>query len=298
MQVPGIGWKVVELSRSQRGRRLAAEGQPTRGKTAPNRLRRVDRFILAYDPFLIQRNDGPFAEAWFVDLGFGANPVTTLEAAVRLRRLNPDLGVLGVEIDPERVAAAQVWEDERTRFRLGGFNLPVGLSPEVPPRWARLVRAFNVLRQYEESAVAEAYTHLARGVLPGGLLIEGTSDPFGRIWVAQLLRRTGEPFSGAPWRLEAVVFSLHPAHAYSPEDLQTVLPKSLIHRVIPGEPIHRFFQDWMQAAREASPWRTFGVCQWFGAGARRLAEKGHDLDLRAKWLRHGFLVWRQPPGLT
>ena len=122
------------MNPSHSRRRQAAEGQPTRGKTAPNRLRRVDRFTLAYDPYLIQRNDGAFADAWFVDLGFGADPVTTLEAAARLRRLNPGLGVLGVEIDPERVKAARAWEDERTRFRLGGFNLPVGLGPDAPLR--------------------------------------------------------------------------------------------------------------------------------------------------------------------
>ena len=31
------------------------EGQPTRGKTASNRLRRVDNFILLYEPTLLKR---------------------------------------------------------------------------------------------------------------------------------------------------------------------------------------------------------------------------------------------------
>lgn len=288
---------VLSMSPGHPNRRPVLEGQPTRGKTAPNRLRRVDRFTLAFDPYLIQRNDGAFADAWFVDLGFGADPVTTLEAAARLRRLNPRLGVVGVEIDPERVAAAQAWEDERTRFRLGGFNLPVGLGAGAAPALARIVRAFNVLRQYEESAVTDAYAHLARGVIPGGLLIEGTSDPFGGIWVAHLLRRTDQAAaSDQAWHPEALVFSIRPTSRHALEDLQTVLPKSLIHRMVPGEPIHGFFEAWFQAAREASPWRAFGVRQWFRVGAERLAEKGYDLDLRGKWLRHGFLVWRHPPG--
>jgi len=76
-------------------------GQLTRGKTARNRLRRVDNFVMQYDPFLLRRGD----DALFVDVGFGAEPITTLESAVRFRRLNPSLRVLGVEIDRERVTA-------------------------------------------------------------------------------------------------------------------------------------------------------------------------------------------------
>jgi hypothetical protein len=44
------------------------EGQPTRGKTASNRLRRVDNFILLYEPSLLSRTDGLFADSLFVDL--------------------------------------------------------------------------------------------------------------------------------------------------------------------------------------------------------------------------------------
>lgn len=47
-----------------------------------------------------------FDRAFFVDLGYGATPATTLESLVRLRCVNPTLPVLGVEIDPTRVAAA------------------------------------------------------------------------------------------------------------------------------------------------------------------------------------------------
>ncbi len=65
------------------------QGQPTRGKTAANRLRRVDNFLLLYDASLIRRNDGPYAGAFFVDLGYGAEPFTTLESAARLRTREP-----------------------------------------------------------------------------------------------------------------------------------------------------------------------------------------------------------------
>ena len=100
-------------------------GLPTRGKTASNRLRRVDNFILLYEPSLLTRTDGLFQRSMFVDLGYGFDPRTTLESAERFRRVNPNLPILGVEIDKERVDAALPYADERTHFRLGGFNLPL-----------------------------------------------------------------------------------------------------------------------------------------------------------------------------
>ena len=101
------------------------EGQLTRGKTASNRLRRVDNFILLYETSLLTRADGLFARALFVDLGYGFDARTTLESAARFRRVNPDLPILGVEIEKERVEAALPYADEKTFFRLGGFNLPL-----------------------------------------------------------------------------------------------------------------------------------------------------------------------------
>src|SRR5215470_10700986 len=159
-------------------------GQPTRGKTASNRLRRVDNFILLYEPSLLTRTDGLFADSLFVDLGYGFDARTTLEGAERFRRINPNLKILGVEIDKERVEAAIPFADDKTFFRLGGFNLPLKENEHV-----RLIRAFNVLRQYEEKDFAPAYERLAQYVLPSGLMIEGTSNPFGSIWAANLVRK-------------------------------------------------------------------------------------------------------------
>src|SRR5215218_3855080 len=125
------------------------QGQPTRGKTASNRLRRVDIFMMKYDPHLFRRSDGLFEQALFVDLGYGGTPATTLESLARLRTLNPNLPILGVEIDPERVAAAQPFVEPGLDFRLGGFNLPLARLADRAPERVRAVRAFNVLRQYE-----------------------------------------------------------------------------------------------------------------------------------------------------
>lgn len=268
------------------------EGQPTRGKTASNRLRRVDNFVLIYDSALLRRKDGPYARAFFVDLGYGAQPLTTLESASRFRHVNPTLPVLGVEIDAERVAAGLPYADEQTFFRLGGFNLPLRTWPDGEAETVRLIRAFNVLRQYDESDVTPAYARLAHYVLPGGLLIEGTSDPFGRIWVANVLRKK-DAEHGTGWSKEALVFSLNFKIGFDPAEFQAVLPKNYIHRMVPTEPIYDFLQTWRQAALETRAMQVWGTRQWFVSSAQLLAKRGYRINTHRKWLSRGWLIWRQ-----
>ena len=275
------------------------EGQPTRGKTASNRLRRVDNFVLLYEPSLLTRTDGLFADSLFVDLGYGFDARTTLESAARFRRVNPDLKILGVEIEKERVEAALPDADEKTFFRLGGFNLPLRQGERV-----RLIRAFNVLRQYEEKDFAPAYERLAQYVLPGGLMIEGTSNPFGSIWCANVVRRSEDGKPALPkehraglskvegWEMEALVFSTNFRMGFDIEEFQTILPKNLIHRVVPGEPIYNFFEAWKGATAETAATKTYGAKQWFTAAAERLIERGYAVASQRKWLTRGFLIWK------
>jgi hypothetical protein len=206
--------------------------------------------------------------------------------------------VLGVEIDPARVAAAQPYTDEHTSFRQGGFNLPLGSWPDGTPETVRLVRAFNVLRQYDEEAVTGAYERLFQYILPGGLLIEGTSNPSGSIWVANLARgalaSACKTVDGRPsWEMEALVFGTNFRTGFDPAQFQAVLPKNYIHRVVAGEPIYDFFQTWKQASLETSPLQVWGPRHWFMASARNLAERGYGVSLRRKWLRHGWLIWQR-----
>ena len=260
------------------------EGLPTRGKTASNRLRRVDNFILLYEPSLLTRTDGLFADALFVDLGYGFDARTTLESTARFRRVNPNLKILGVEIDKERVEAALPFADEKTYFRLGGFNLPLKEGEHV-----RLIRAFNVLRQYEEKDFAPAYERLMQYVLPGGLMIEGTSNPFGSIWAANLVRKLDDGL----WGMEALVFSTNFRLAFEVEEFQTILPKNFIHHVVPGEEIYDFFEAWKETAREAASFKTYGVRQWFIAAAEGLTRRGYKFNLQRKFLSRGYLVWER-----
>jgi len=301
-------------------------GQPTRGKTAPGRLRQVDAFLALYAPGLFRRADGPFAGAPFVDLGYGATPITTLESAARFRSLNPALPVVGVEIDRALVEAARPYADALTDFRWGGFNLPLGADAAGRPIRARLIRAFNVLRQYEAEAVGAAWAEMAAGLAPGGLLIEGSSDPSGRVWVANLLWRSCEtgatsaggvrdsrvdraphPLAGgavdpqadrpvAPWFDAAdLVFGTRFRQAFDPEQFKPVLPKNLIHRMDPGEPIHAFFEAWARAWQASRGEQVWGPRRHLAASVQELAEAGYSLDLRRRFIDRGFLIWRSPP---
>ena len=276
------------------------EGIPTRGKTASNRLRRVDNFILLYEPSLLTRTDGLFANSMFVDLGYGFDARTTLESAERFRRVNPNLRILGVEIEKDRVDAALPSADDKTFFRLGGFNLPLKNGETV-----RLIRAFNVLRQYEEKDFAPAYERLAQYMLPGGLMIEGTSNPFGSIWCANVARRmvngshlhhTERTICQANrvqvWRMEALVFSTNFRMGFDVEEFQTILPKNLIHHVVKGEPIFDFFEAWKQSAAETAAMKIYGDKQWFIAAAERLTEHGFTIETQRKWLSKGYLIWK------
>ena len=219
--------------------RARALGLPTRGTTNPNRLRRIDRW-LAGTPWVARVLESA-ADPLVVDLGYGASPITTVELAARLRVLRADVRVLGLELDPERVAAAAPAADPpRLDFRRGGFEL-AGAKPV-------LLRAFNVLRQYEEPAAAAAWRTMTEHLAHGGLLIEGTCDEIGRrcCWVT--LDRTGP---------RTFTLACLPSAIDRPGDLAERLPKALIHRNVPGQRVHTLLTAlddcWARAAAPFGP---------------------------------------------
>ena len=238
--------------------RARALGLPTRGTTAPNRLRRVDRWLTAVHGDLLRAVPEPLV----VDLGYGASPVTTVELHARLREVRPDVEVVGLEIDPARVEAAQHAIADGLSFRRGGFEL-AGLRPLV-------VRALNVLRQYEPGPAAEAWSTMLAGLAPGGLLVEGTCDEVGRraAWVA--LTADGP---------QTLTLAAHLATLPRPSELAERLPKALIHSNIAGQPVHALLAALDDAWDRAAPQAVFGprarwvaACEglaWPGADARR-----------------------------
>ncbi len=240
---------------------MRPEGEITRGTTNPSRLRRPDRWITQALLPALRAAERPLV----IDLGFGASPVTTLELYRVIRAVVPAAEVIGLEIDPERVSAA------RRRlaalraagaglpgldFALGGFELPA-------PRRPALVRAFNVLRQYPQEGAWAAWARLRAGLADGGVLVEGTCDEIGRraVWVSLPARGPG-----------LITFSTRLASLHRPSDLAERLPKALIHRNVPGEPVHAFLRDFDRAWDAAAPYSAFGARQRWLAAVASLAE--------------------------
>lgn len=240
-------------------------GRITRGTTNVNRLRRVDRWIATH-PALRRAPASPDV----VDLGYGASATTTLELRDRLARARPDVRVTGIEIDPERVRIARAATRDGVEFALGGFEtpLPDGRRPSV-------IRALNVLRQYDESEVAAAWATMCGRLAPGGLLVEGTCDEIGRVasWVGL-----------GPAGPETFTISLRLASLDAPSVVAERLPKALIHRNVAGERIHELLLALDRAWATHAPLGVYGPTQRFLAVARQIREAGWPLrDGPSRW---------------
>jgi hypothetical protein len=205
-----------------------------------------------------------------VDLGYGATPVTALELHDRLRTVAPDVEVVGLEISPERVAAALPLARPGVSFAVGGFEVPLpgGAS-------ASIIRALNVLRQYAEEEVPGAWERMRSRLAPDGLLVEGTCDELGRraAWVA--LDHSGPLSLTLSWRLRGLE---------RPSAVAERLPKALIHHNVPGEPVHdllrRVDDAWDRSAGHAS----WGARQRFIATAESLRDGGVPvIGGRSRW---------------
>jgi hypothetical protein len=244
-------------------------GTVTRGTTNPNRLRRMDRWIAATHGTELRHAADPVA----VDLGYGAAPWTAVELLTRLREAAPRARVVGVEIEPARVAAAKPYEREGLVFRHGGFEIPVAGRP-------LLIRAANVLRQYEEGEVAAVWKRLCARLAPatadsrGGLLVEGTCDEIGRrhVWVAL-----------GPEGPRTVTFATRLGSLERPSDLAERLPKALIHRNVPGEPVHAFLRDFDRAWAAAAPYASYGARQRWIRAVRDLTADWPVTDRAERW---------------
>jgi hypothetical protein len=244
------------------------QGMVTRGTTNPNRLRRVDRWLAGPEAARLRRATDPLV----VDLGYGANAVTTVELHSRLRQsVRPDVEVIGIEIDAERVRAALPLQRPGLSFRTGGFELPLPHD-----RRPIVVRAFNVLRQYPESDVEPAWTRIRNRLAAGGLLVDGTCDELGRraSWVAVTEERG--PVS--------LTLSIRLAGLSRPGEVAERLPKALIHRNVPGEPVHAYLSALDLAWARNAGLASFGVRQRWLATARTLLDEGWPvLDGPSRW---------------
>ena len=201
-----------------------------------------------------------------VDLGFGASPVTTLELYRRVRAVAPDAEVTGLEIDSSRVAAARrelaalrAAGDELPglSFAAGGFELPLPRRPALSAR----------------STCCASTRRSGPGPLGPGC---GPAWPPAASWSREPATRSAAAPSGSPCpRRRAprkpaggnavseplITFAARLASLDRPSDLAERLPKALIHRNVPGEPVHRFLRDFDQAWDRAAPYSAFGPRQ-------------------------------------
>ncbi len=242
-------------------------GAVTRGTTHPNRLRRVDNWIAHRFADRLADASAPLV----VDVGYGATPVTAVELRGRLATaVRADVTVVGLEIDESRVAAARPYADPPgLEFRLGGFEL-AGLRPVV-------VRAFNVLRQYPEEAVPDAWRAMTAS---GAALVEGTCDELGRVATWAYVE------GGVPSSLS---FSARLSDLDHPATFAERLPKALIHHNVPGHPVHDLLAA-LGRAWDASA-TPFGPRQRWLATVSRLRADGLAVhDGPARWRRGELTV--------
>lgn len=243
-------------------------GDITRGTTNPNRLRRIDRWMLHAVCPIIRSSEDPVV----VDLGYGATPITTQEMFHRFRKhVRPDVEVVGIEIDPIRVKQASEIAEPGLEFGYGGFEVPLPNS-----RKPIAIRAFNVLRQYDESEVMKSWQLMTNRLAPEGYLVEGTCDEIGRrsSWVAL---RSQEIVP------ETFTISLHVGSLELPSEIAPRLPKALIHRNVPGEKIYDFLQEFDRAWLSNSAIIPFGARQRWVATVEALQSSYPILDKKVRW---------------
>jgi hypothetical protein len=134
----------------------------------------------------------------------------------------------------------------------------------------------NVLRQYDEQDVPDAWARMTSRLAPGGLLFEGTCDEIGRIasWIDVAP-------DAVPLRF---TLSLRLADLDRPSIVAERLPKALIHRNVPGERIHALLVDLDREWDRAAGLSTFGATQRFLAAASALRAQGWPvLGGRTRW---------------
>jgi hypothetical protein len=241
-------------------------GEITRGTTNTNRLRRVDRWIATLP--VLRSTPDPLV----VDLGYGASGITAFELHDRLSVVRPDLETIGFEIAPDRVATAQAQlagiragqsrfaPDILVSFARGGFEVPLPRN-----RQATVIRAFNVLRQYNEADVPGAWELMVARLQPRGVVVEGTCNEIGRVasWVA--ITAAGP---------QTLTISLRLTGLEAPSVVAERLPKALIHRNVPGERIHKLLSDLDRAWQHNAGLGVYGARQRFIASVAALRADG------------------------
>ncbi len=210
--------------------------RPTRGRTRPGRLARLDPFlagIVAGWPA-----DGPDT---ILDVGLGARPDTTVELHRALVAVRPGVHTVGLDLRPEPVAALEALGEPGLSGVVGGFDTPVGGR-------IGLVRAANLLRQYALPQVPSALAALGRWLEPGGILVEGSTDRDGH-------RGAFRVFRAAPGGLHplGLLFLCELSGPFHPRALTPYLPRGLGWHGHPAPVLRPLFHAWTTAFERSHP---------------------------------------------
>jgi hypothetical protein len=153
---------------------------------------------------------------------------------------------------------------------------------------ARLVRAMNVLRGYDEADVPAIHAQLSAALALGGLVVEGTTAADGGALCAHWLRLTPRGLVR-----EALCFATDFRRGFAPLMFRDCLPRDLRRHVHRGEAIGDFLLAWQAAFERARANERCSAERLFRASARALPEVSADQRL----LETGCLIWRPSAGV-
>jgi hypothetical protein len=174
------------------------------------------------------------------------------------------------------VKAAAASSRPGVSFRLGGFEIPLPKG-----RAATVIRALNVLRQYDEREVLAHWKLMvgrlqaSDGQKAGGVLVEGTCNEVGRVcsWV--------DVSADGP---QTLTVSLRLADLEKPSIVAERLPKVLIHRNVRGERVHDFLTELDRHWQVNAPLSVYGPSQRWIAVAEGMRAGGWPVGgTAARW---------------
>jgi hypothetical protein len=149
-----------------------------------------------------------------------------------------------------------------------------------------VVRALNVLRQYDEARVAPAWATVTAALAPGGVLIDGTCDELGRLCAWLTIDHNGPRFLTLAARLSTLE---------RPAMFAERLPKSLIHHNVPGEPVHALLAALDHAWVAAAALTPFGARARFAHAVAATRAQGWPIRREPRRWRLGELTLAWPP---
>ncbi len=232
-------------------------------KTRRGRLDALDALVADLDAELLDP-DGPFGKTPVVDVGTGAVPWTTVDWFHRLR-----VPMVGVDHAADAIARARPHAEPGLTFVEGDLDLPVD--------GARMVRVLNVLRGGPPDAARRAHDVLARTLLEGGLILEGSCSPTGDVGAIHRLRKTADSL-----RREALLFWLEPTQGDAPVRFRDRLPRDL--RGDGDHPVYTLLGAWMETYRGLP------------AGPHRLTQAAAALP-HVEMLGPHAALWTPPAGV-